>query len=76
MIILMELLKVLRSLTDHHPSVRVVAATAAFGLVGQRHVLVILFCKGGVGVVTRRLHKLVLGIQYVNILEILAGLLQ
>lgn len=67
-VILMELLKILRSLTDHHASARVVTAASAFCLVRERHVFVILLGYRRVGVIRRSFHELVLRIQYINVL--------
>lgn len=72
----MELLKILRSLTDHHARAWVMTATTAFGLVRQRHVLVVLLRYSCIRVVRRRLHELVLRIQYVDVLQVLSGLLE
>lgn len=71
---MVELLKILWCLADNHTRAGVMIASS-FGLVGQGHVFMVLFCNCRIGVVSRGFHELVLRIQNVDILEILTRLL-
>jgi len=70
---MLVLLKILRSLTYNNSivTIRIVTAASTFRLVRKRHVFVILFGYGRVGVITRRFHELVLRIQNIYVLQVL-----
>ena len=68
-----ELLEILLTWTNHHAWI--LTATSWFSLTGEGHIFMILLCNSSIRIVSRWLHELVLGIQNIDVLEILAGLL-
>lgn len=70
---IVELLEILLTWSNHHAWI--LTATTWFTLTGEGHIFMILLSNSSIRIVSRLFHKLVLGIQNIDILEILARLL-
>ena len=73
-IIVIELLEILLTWPNHHAWI--LTATTRLALAREGHILVILLSNCCIGIISRWLHKLILRIQDIDILEILAWLLE